>query len=120
MPDRVLAPQLTFLAFELDQADQKFLIVDEFLFSIRERINSWEGSGKLKVLSFEILTKDVAYILSSLGFFCLFFYRNKVHNVAEVGKPNLDVVRAVGLSWLEIKGRLSGISHTLPLLSNNC
>jgi hypothetical protein len=32
----------------------------------------------------------------------------------------LDVVRAVGLSWLEIKVRLSGISHTLPLLSNIC
>ena len=120
MPDRVLAPQVTFLAYELDQVGQIFLVDDEFLFAVPLRTNSWAGLEKLKVLSFEILAKDVAYILSSLGFFCLFFYRNTVHNVAEVGKPNLDDVRAVGLSWLEIKGRLSGISHTLPLLSNIC
>ena len=73
LPDRVLAPQVTFLAFEIVQADQKFLIVDEFLFSIRERINSWGGLEKLKVFSLQILAKDTAYILSSSGFLCLFF-----------------------------------------------
>ena len=46
LPDRVLAPQVTFLASELVQADQKFLIVVEFLFSIRMWTNSLGGSGK--------------------------------------------------------------------------
>jgi hypothetical protein len=57
LPDRVLAPQVIFLAFELDQADQKFQADDEFLFSIQERINSWVGMEKLKAFSFQILEK---------------------------------------------------------------
>jgi len=70
LPDRVLAPQVTFfLAYELGQTDQKFLVDDEFLFAVREQINSWVGSEKLKVFSFQIFAKYVAYILSNLGLF---------------------------------------------------
>jgi hypothetical protein len=73
LPDRVLAPQVTFLAFELVQAVQKFLAYDKFLHAIAGQSNSWAGLERLKVVSFQILAKDTAYILSSLGFLCLFF-----------------------------------------------
>jgi hypothetical protein len=63
LPALVRAPQFTFLAYELAQVGQKFLIVDEFLFEARDRSNSWAGSGKLKAFSFQILAKDTAYIL---------------------------------------------------------
>ena len=69
MPDRVLAPQVTFLAYELAQDSRKFLTDDEFLFEVRDRSNSWASSGKLKVFSLQILAKDIAYILSNLRFF---------------------------------------------------
>jgi hypothetical protein len=69
LPARVLAPQFTFLAYELAQVGQKFLTADGFLFSIGIRTNSWVGMEKWKVFSFQILAKDVAYILSNLGFF---------------------------------------------------
>jgi hypothetical protein len=63
-----------FSAYELGRVHQKFLAADGFLVAVRVWTNSWEGSGKLKVFSFQILTKVTAYILSSLGFFRLFFY----------------------------------------------
>jgi len=44
-----------FSVYELGQADQKFLIADEFLFEVRDRSNSWAGSGRLKAFSFQIL-----------------------------------------------------------------
>ena len=73
MPDRVLAPQVTFLTYELDQVVQIFLVYDEFLFEARARSNSWVGTEKLKVFSFQILAKDAAYILSNFEVFCFRF-----------------------------------------------
>jgi hypothetical protein len=70
LPDRVRAPQVTFLASELVQAAQRFLIVVGFLGATFALTNSWAGSEKLKVFSFQILSKDGAYILSNLRFFC--------------------------------------------------
>ena len=68
LPDRVLAPQVTFWAYELAQADQKFLTDGEFLFEDRDRSNSWADSGKLNAFSIQILAKDTAYILINSGF----------------------------------------------------
>ena len=89
MPDRVLAPQVIFLAYELDQVGQIFLVDDEFLFAVRLRTNSWAGLEKLKVLSFEILTKDVAYILSSLGFFARLICNFEQRIMSSFNKQNL-------------------------------
>jgi hypothetical protein len=57
------------LAFELDQADQKFSNANGLLVEARDRSNSWAGSGRLKAFSFQILAKLTAYILSNMGFF---------------------------------------------------
>ena len=56
-----------FSVYELAHVAQKFLAGDRFLFSIQVRSNSWVGMEKLRVFSFQILAKDVAYILSNLG-----------------------------------------------------
>jgi len=45
------------LAYELVQADQKFLAVDEFLVEARIRTNSLAETEKLKVFSFQTLVK---------------------------------------------------------------
>jgi hypothetical protein len=54
------------LAYELAQADQKFLIGDEFLLSTAEQSNSWVKPGRLKTFPFQIFSKDAAYILCNL------------------------------------------------------
>jgi hypothetical protein len=88
LPDRVLAPQVIFLAYELTQAVQRFLIADEFLFEARDRSNSWASSEKLKVFSFQISAKDTAYILSSLGFFAYSFIEIEHTTSTDVSTPN--------------------------------
>ena len=58
--------------------------------------------GKIEGFFISNPWKGTAYILSSLGFFCLFFYWNTAYNIDEVYSPNFRCAGWVRFGFVDI------------------